>query len=267
MTRVLSFGAGVQTVALAAMACLDEIERPDYAVFADPMWEKRATMEYLGWFIPWATERGLRIISTSKGNIRADALNSGKRFASMPLWTETGYLVHQGKEKGALRRQCTNEYKIDPVNRIIRAEAGLKPRQHWKGDPVELWLGISLDEFAMRGNESRDAWVRLRYPLVERKMTRGSCVEWLKAHDLPVPPKSACVGCPFTDNPSWLRLKTESPEEFEAACNFDDAIRKSRVAIKNPVYLHPSLKPLREANLGEAQADFFVNECAGRCRT
>lgn len=265
--KVLSFGCGVQTVALAAMACLDAIERPDFAVFADTQWEKKSTLEYLGWFVPWAAERGLRIITTSKGNIRADALNATRRFASMPLWTETGFLVHKGKEKGGLKRQCTNEYKIDPVNKVIRFAAGLKPRQRWKGAPVDLWLGISLDEFAARGNQSRDKWVKLVYPLVDLRMTRGDCVEWMKAHDVPVPPKSACIGCPFTDNPSWLRLKLESPEEFEAACNFDDAIRRSRVADRNPVYLHPSLKPLRDANLGEAQTELFNNECAGRCGT
>ena len=263
--KVLSFGCGVQTVALAAMACLDEIERPDFAVFADTQWEKKATSDYLGWFVPWAAERGIRIITTTKGDIRSDALDPHKRFASMPLWTETGFLIHNGKDKGALRRQCTNEYKIDPVNKIIRQEAGLKPRMRWRGAPVELWLGISVDEFAMRGKESRDAWIKFRYPLVEKRMSRGDCVEWLTAHGIPVPPKSACIGCPFTDNPSWRRLKNESPEEFENACKFDDAIRRARASIRNPVYLHQSLKPLREANLNEDQPDFFVNECAGRC--
>src|SRR3990167_6923163 len=152
--KVLSFGGGVQTVALAAMACLDNIERPDFAVFADTQWEKRATTEYLGWFIPWAKERGLRIITTSKGSIRADALNPYKQFASMPLWTETGFLVHKGKERGMLRRQCTNEYKIDPVNRVIRKEFGIGPRNKWRGNPCELWLGISLEEYAARGRDS-----------------------------------------------------------------------------------------------------------------
>lgn len=264
---VLSFGGGVQTVALAAMACLDKIARPDLVVFSDTQWEKKSTMQYLSWFIPWAKAHGMEIVTTTKGNIRADALNSKKRFASMPLWTETGYLVHNGKEKGGLRRQCTNEYKIEPVNRVIRSFAGLKPRQRWKGSPVNLQLGISIDEYAMRGKASPEKWIKLCYPLVDLGMTRGDCVEWLKTNNIEVPPKSACLGCPFTDNPSWMRLKIESPEEFEAACNFDDAVRRSRVADRNPVYLHPSLKPLREADLGEAQSDFFMNECAGRCRT
>lgn len=199
--RVLSFGGGVQTVVLAAMAALDEIERPDFAVFADPQWEKRATYAYLAWFIPWCAERGLRIITTTKGNLRADALDNSKRFASMPLWTETGFLVHRGKEKGALRRQCTNEYKIDPVNKVIRREAGIGPGQRWKGEPVELQLGISLDEFAARGNMSRDAWVRFTYPLVDKRMTRGDCLEWLKRHDMAPPPQVSLHRLPLHRQP------------------------------------------------------------------
>ena len=264
--KVLSFGGGVQTVALAAMACLDNIERPDFAVFADTQWEKRATTEYLGWFIPWAKERGLRIITTSKGSIRADALNPYKQFASMPLWTETGFLVHKVKERGMLRRQCTNEYKIDPVNRVIRREFGIGPRKKWRGNPCELWLGISLDEYAARGRDSMDTWIKFRYPLVDLRMNRGDCEEWLKAHGLAVPPKSACVGCPYTNNQSWRWLKSNSPEEFEEACRFDEEVRNTRVGVRNPVYLHPSQKPLRWADIGESQPDFFVNECAGRCR-
>lgn len=264
--KVLSFGGGVQTVTLAAMACLDEIERPDFAVFADTQWEKQGTIEYLAWFIPWCAERGLEIITSTKGNIRADALNPSRRFASMPLWTETGYLVHKGKERGALKRQCTNEYKIEVVRKVIRQRSGLKFRQRWKGAPCEEWLGITLDEVE-RMTESAEAWVRLTYPLIDKRMTRGDCIEWLKKRGIPVPPKSACVGCPFTDNGHWRAMKADSHEEFAAACNFDDAIRRAGPGVLHPVYIHPSLVPLREANLDEAQPDFFMNECAGRCRT
>lgn len=264
--KVLSFGSGVQTVTLAAMSAIGEIERPDLVVFSDTQWEGAGTYGYYDSFTAWLLDAGLKVVRTTGGSIRADALNPTKRFASMPLWTETGFLTHRGKEKGALRRQCTREYKIDPVNRVIRKEAGLKARQHWKGDPVELWLGISLDEVE-RMTESPDAWIRLRYPLIERRMRRGDCIEWLNRHSIAVPPKSACIGCPFHDNATWMDMKANRPAEFEDACQFDEAIRRSRVSFRNPVYLHPSLKPLREADLGEKQPDFFVNECAGRCRT
>ena len=266
--KVLSFGGGVQTVTIAAMCCLDEFERPDHVVFSDTQWETKATYAYLEWFSAWAMQRGMEILRTTAGNIRSDALDPGKRFASMPLFTETGQLMPSGKkEDGRIRRQCTREYKVDPVNRVIRGLAGLKSRQRWKGDPCELWLGISTDEAAMRVKDNREKWIKNRWPLIELNMRRGGCVEWLRRHGVPVPPKSACIGCPNHNNPYWLALKRDSPEEWASACNFDDAIRKHRVSLRNAVYLHRSLVPLREANINEDQPDMFENECEGFCGT
>lgn len=37
--RILSLGAGVQSSTLALMAEHGEIEKPDYAIFADTGWE------------------------------------------------------------------------------------------------------------------------------------------------------------------------------------------------------------------------------------
>ena len=41
--KVLSFGGGVQSVTIAHMCINGDLPRPDYAIFADPMWESRAT--------------------------------------------------------------------------------------------------------------------------------------------------------------------------------------------------------------------------------
>lgn len=261
--KVLSFGCGVQTVTLAAMSCLGELETPDYAVFADTQWETESTYYYMNYFIEWVAGR-LEIHKVTAGNIRADALDQEKRFASIPLYTETGMLISKGKEDGRLRRQCTREYKISPVQKLIRQKSGLGFGEHWRGEPVELWLGISLDE-VIRMKESRDRWIKNRWPLIEKRMTRGDCIEWLKSHGLKVPPKSACIGCPFHSNSYWRKLKTESPEEWKGVCNFDDVIRTTRVALRNPVYLHRTLRPLRDANIDEDQVDMFGNECEGYC--
>jgi len=258
--KILSFGGGVQTVTLAAMASLDEIERPDFAVFADTQWESRATYAYLHWFTRWAKERGLDIIHVTGGNIRDDALNVGKGFASMPLWTKG-----KGGSMVPLRRQCTREYKITVVQRAIRLKAGLNHGQRWKGDPCEVWLGISLEE-VMRMKESLDKWVRIRWPLIERRMTRGDCVEWLRRRAIQVPPKSACIGCPYHSDDFWRSLKRDNPAEWEDACSFDEAIRHARVSIRTPAFLHRSGLPLREVPLDQT-GSLFGEECAGFCGT
>ncbi|MDI6809951.1 MAG: hypothetical protein QME66_13445 [Candidatus Eisenbacteria bacterium] len=256
--KVLSFGAGVQTVTLATISCLSDFERPDFAIFADTGWESTATYAYLDTFTEWARIRGMEIVRSARGNIRRDALDPSHRFASMPLFTS------MSGETGMLRRQCTREYKIDVVQKIIRARAGLQPGQHWKGEPCELWLGISLDE-VVRMKENRDKWIVNRWPLVEKRMTRGSCIEYLKAHGLPVPPKSACIGCPYHDDGAWLDMKKNRQKEFEDVCDFDDKIRRTQPGVKSPVFLHRSLAPLRDADLGQNQGDLFAEECEGHC--
>ena len=252
----------MQTVTLATMCAFGDFEMPDFAVFADTGWETQSTYEYLKTFIPWAQSNGLKILTVSKGNIREDALSTSKRFVSMPLWTKNGM------QKGALRRQCTNEYKIQVVQKTIRQEACLKKYERWKGDPAEVWIGISTNE-AQRMSDSREKWIINRWPLIEKRMNRHDCEKYLEAHGIPIPPKSACIGCPFHDNVYWRRLKAESPKEWADAVEFDDLIRGTvkhrNKQMTGDVFLHPTLKPLGEANLDENQVDLFMNDCKGFC--
>ena len=266
-------GFGVQSVTIAAMSCHGDLPRPDFAVFADPKWEGARTYAYAKTFTQWAAARGLKIITVSGGNIAADALDPNKRWASMPLWT-----IGKDGKPAMLRRQCTREYKVSVVARAIRQEIGLRPRQRSKS-PVTVWLGISLDEIR-RIKPSRIGWLRNAWPLVgmfqgenraihsdanPRTIRRSDCVEYLKAHGIPVPPKSACIGCPYRSDRGWAYQKKHRPDEFAAACAFDGAIRNTRVAVRNPVYLHRSLVPLREANFGVDHPDMFDDECEGYC--
>jgi hypothetical protein len=267
-------GFGVQSVTVAAMACLGDLPRPDFAVFADPQWEGARTYSYARWFTAWAAERGLRIITAkSPSHIAVDALDAKKRWASMPLWT----LGKDGKP-AMLRRQCTREYKIQVVARTIRQELGLQPRQRVKV-PVTVWLGISLDEVT-RIKPSRIGWLRNAWPLVgmyegekravhsdpaPRAIRRSDCVEYLRAKGIPVPPKSACIGCPYRSDRGWAYMKKHRADEFSAACSFDNNVRRVRPGVRSPVYLHRSLTPLETVNFGEDHPDMFDDECEGYC--
>ena len=251
---ILSYGGGVQTVTIATMCCLGDYPMPDVAIFADPQWETQSTYDYTKWFKEWMKERGLNLIETTKGNIRSEALSVGKRIASLPVYTEPS---------GMMIRQCTNEYKIQPVIQAVRKFCGVGKGERMK-QKVNLWLGISCDE-ASRMKPSRTPWMTNIYPLIEKGMNRSDCLAYLTRKGVPHPPKSACIGCPFHSDHYWLALKRNSPKEWEDACQFDDAIRKHRVSIKAKVYLHRSMKPLRDVYLAEDQMDFFQNECEGHC--
>lgn len=256
--KVLSFGGGVQTVTMAVMACKGHLPMPDVAIFADPQWETKSTYAYIAQFEGYMKAHGLKFVKATRGNIRANALD-GKRWASMPLYTTS-----ESGKKGMLRRQCTNDFKVQVVYKEVRNQMGLKRFERVKGKH-EMWLGISIDE-ASRMKPSRVKWCVNKYPLIDKSMSRDDCLVYLRKNGIEIPPKSACIGCPFHSDSYWKALKKNSPEEFEDACSFDDAIRDStKKGIKSPVYLHAQRKPLRNIKFEHGQMDAFENECEGHC--
>jgi hypothetical protein len=263
--RILSLGAGVQSTTLALMAAHGEIgPMPDLAIFADTGAEPEPTYEYLRWL----TSPGILPFPTkivSAGNIRDDILQglntTGHRFASIPFFT-----LYKGKA-GMARRQCTKEYKLQPIRREVSRLVGSKKR----AGAVEMWIGISLDE-VIRMKPSRVKYIEHRWPLIEKRMTRSDCLSWIERKGYPRPPKSACTFCPYRSNENWIHMKETDPASFEDAVRVDHAIRANKAEgakLRAEPYLHRSLKPLDQVDLRSAselgQGDLFGNDCEGMC--
>lgn len=269
--EVLSLGAGVQSSYILLASCLGEMPKLDHAIFADTGWEPAEVYAWLAWLRAFAEERGVEVHVVGNRSLKSDALRSqvrgrkdeGRRWASLPYFVET-----DGKEdEGQIRRQCTKEYKIEPINRFIRAELlGLAPRQRAPVGAVRQWFGISFDEWhRMRTSDVK--WRTHFYPLVETKTTRHACLDWLYRQGFRPPQRSACIGCPYHSDAEWRRMKLEQPAEFEDACQFDEAIRHMG-GMRGRVYLHRSLMPLREVDLrtdfDKGQLPLFQSpECDG----
>lgn len=263
--RVLSFGAGVQSSALLMMAMHREIgPMPDAVIFADTGFEPRQVYEHLDWCeaeVARLTNGQVAFHRVSAGNIRDDHLaglnTTGQRFASMPLYTRGG--------DGAGRRQCTKEYKIEPITKQVRALLGVgRGKRVPRGVVVEQWMGISTDEI-QRVKASRDKWCVHRYPLIEAGMNRGDCRAWW-GRRYPEKPlvKSACIACPFHNNAAWRDMKRNDPESFGAAVEFDEAIRDQGSTLKGmreQQYVHRSGVPLAEADLGDDQTGEMFDVC------
>lgn len=255
--RILSLGAGVQSSTLALMAEHGEIEKPDYAIFADTGWEPKHCYDWLDWL---ETQLSYPVIRVQKGNIRDDlleTLSSAKRFASIPFFVDGGLG----------RRQCTNEYKIQPLQKKCRELLGYKPRQRIPINSIEMLIGISLDEH-QRMKPSREKWIVNRWPLIELNMTRSDCLQWMSKHGYPQPPKSSCIGCPFHSNAHWRDMKKNTPDEWNEAVYIDHQLRANGIRgnMKHEEYMHRSLTPLRVANIGDEKTiDLFNNECEGMC--
>jgi hypothetical protein len=277
--RILSLGAGVQSSTVLLMSCVGELPKLGAAIFADTGWEPRAVYEHLEWLETEAEKASIPVYRVSAGDLRADALRShghesagateageddpaGTRAASLPLYTRNA-----DGTVGAIKRQCTSEYKVAPVEKQIRLLLGLKPRQPWPKTPaVELWFGITCDE-ARRMRLPGCGWKTHEYPLVEKRMVRHGCVLWTDARGFRRAPRSACKGCPFHSNAEWRAIQ-DDPEDWADVVAFDEAIR-SKGGMRGEMFLHRSGVPLVQLALSSpeerGQQSLFDGECLGYC--
>lgn len=239
--RVLSWGVGTQSTALAAMSAVGAFDLPklDVVITADTGWERQATYTARRFYEKWLAERGCRVEVVSAGNIRQEG---SEEHIHIPFFTETG---------APLRRQCTRHFKIRPIRRRVRELLGYPASTppHPPAGAVEQWLGISLDEY-QRMKSSRVAFVKHRFPLVELRLTRQDCIDWLEAQGLPVPIKSACVGCPFRVASEWVTMQQDSPAEWQDAVSFDgeNPLAARAGSSADRLYLWRGSLPLTQVN-------------------
>lgn len=259
--RVLSLGAGVQSTTMALMCNEGLILPPDCAIFADTQSEPPAIYKHLEWL---ESVLQFPLYRVTAGNLEQDLRDAGKsiRLASIPFYTSSS------TGGGMMRRQCTREYKIAPIEKKIRELLGLPYRARMK-QTVLLYIGISLDEI-MRVKINPNKHIKNKYPLIELKMTRYDCINWLLDKGYSVPPKSACYFCPYTDDARWREMKLNDPETFKSATDIDELLRnKDFNKIQEKLYLHRSMKPLIDIDFSNAeglgQMSLFQDECEGMC--
>ncbi len=276
--KIISLGLGVQSTAMYYMSCMGELPRCDYAIFADLGKEKKKTIQYLKYLQGWQKENnGIPIIVIRAKNLYKDLLNSenltGQRFSSIPAFTK-----NEDNSVGMLRRQCTNEYKIEQVDKAIRNILNVKVilRQQ-----IEIWKGISLEEIE-RLSVPNTNWKIHVYPFCKYRVTtkdtnklsfgilrtRNDIINWYAFNNLPIPPKSSCVFCPYQSDAAWYDMKINEPSDFKAAVRVDKAIRNStKKGILSQAFLHDSCKPLDEIEFNAGLPDLWHGECSGACHT
>ncbi len=293
MKRVLNLGAGTQSSVVLLMMERGELPRADVALFADTGWEPREVYEHLEWL---KDRTSIPIATVSRGNIYDDAMNSRwqgrrlQRWASMPLYVLTTQRLHTPGEtlfgrddaeyvldldrpqQGKIKRQCTSEYKVEPIERYIKTVVlGLADRGRWPTEPeVVQVFGLSGDE--MSRVRQPPLWATFEYPLIfDLRWPRWKVIEWAEKH---YPdhrfPRSACVGCPYHSNAEWRWIKDNDPEGWAEAIALDRKLRNEG-RTRGTVYLHRSCVPLEDANLDERDTnqtylrDGMANECIGMC--
>ncbi len=206
--KVISWGRGLQSTVMAVMSALGHLPKVDAVIASDTHWERAATYEVSDFYKKWLEDRGVPVYIIDGGDVRAEGV---ERSVCVPFWTKNG---------GPLRRSCTKHFKIEPVRRAIRDIFNLPYIP--KPGAIETWLGFTLDEWG-RMKHSRVKFIKNVFPLIyTARVDRGDCIAYLEDLGLPVPVKSACIGCPYRKASEFLEL----PDfELSEAVSFDDKNR------------------------------------------
>lgn len=207
MKKILSFGGGLQTTALAILIVQGKLE-VDEIVFADTGAEKPETYWYMENYIsPMLTE--IKMPFTVVRNIQPSRCGG--------LYE---YCWHTQNIPSIYQRHCTDHYKIRPI------------RKHIGKDGVELLIGFSLDE-SYRARKKGNQREGRRFPLIEKGMTADDCRNIIREYGFPLPIKSSCYFCQFQHPVEWNWLKTNHPDLFQKALALEARYHKRKPQHKN----------------------------------
>lgn len=254
--------------------------RLDGAIFADTQAEPESVYRWLDTLEGFvkAAPYPFPIHRVTAGSLETDTLRlrtSGKTGQKYVRALVPAFFANPETRsgRGLLGRKCTAEYKVRRLKIAQRKLAKVPNARKGVARAVSVitYVGISWDE-VHRMKASEDDWNEIRWPLVDRKMTRDDCKDWMFVMGYPEPPRSACYFCPFHSDGEWLRLKHHEPAEFQKAVEFDAKLRNlaqqatGSAKLAGDVFLHSSLKPLDQVEFKDEDfRDQFGNECTGLC--
>ena len=263
--RILAMGGGIQTTALMLMALEGILNpAPDGTMFIDLGWESSKTYENLRQLQRMAEAKGHPFKWVKGESIFEDLLAAsfGQKMARTPPF----FLKNQHGKRAQIGRDCTSHYKAERMAHEIRKMLGYPAGKTVSGR-VEVMLGISTDEAHRLNNNSKYTWIDNRFPLIDLNMSREDCEAFIASRNFEIPPKSACLGCPYRPNAEWKEMKENRPEEFKQVVFIDNAIRRGINKIKDPLFIHQTLKPISEVDFDGSRKDGFGNDCSGMCAT
>lgn len=232
----LSLGWGIQSFTLGAMSALGELPPVDYAIHADTTWETAETYKFAAQWTPWLEDHGVNVVTVTAPNTGVIRHYSSEAKGNYKGVAIPAFTLGRNNKRGQVRRQCTEDWKIKPIRRFLQRVRGK--------ETVDQWLGISVDEIE-RAGVSQVKYIRHVYPLLDLGMTRADCADWLVKNNLPIPPKSACVFCPFHNRRAWAEQKRAGGSDWEISLQVDQLIRDARPP--NDLFVHPDRVPLAEA--------------------
>lgn len=287
--RIYSDGAGTQSIAVMVLQARGLLPNPyDAFIFANVGndSENPATIDYRQkYVIPFAEKYGLVLIERQKlykgkPQTLLTALNDSNRTIAIPVYFGSG---------GKGNRKCTQDWKVEVVNRYLKMEHKPKPTH------VEMGIGFSSEEggriwqkypgwhdYNMNRDKKTRQWVKgkkigfnrkFEYPLVDLQMTKADCIKLVVDEFGEQPPGSLCWFCPFTKVQEHNRRRAAGSPLFDASVALENRLNekyaelnRTTVNPSNAIYLTALHVPLAEIPEQLTLWDEYL-ETDGQCDT
>lgn len=253
--KILSCGSGMQSTALALMAC-ENAKKPethsavpvyDAIIFCDlgnePEWVYKQTD-----FIAEACKNaGIPFYVLDSPMYEDLTSNYGKRrVVSVPFWA-----INEDGKKSKMPRNCTLEYKVNLITKFVRWELlGYKKGQRTKPEDInahEMHMGFSYEE-RKRCRENPHKLFVNKFPLVEMKLERKDNYAYIRDVWGLETKASACNICPFHRNYFFNYLKDHNKKDYESVLAFDEILETEtkNTKIKGQLFISRSRKRVKD---------------------
>lgn len=216
MEKVLAFGGGLQTTALAILISERKIE-VDALIFADTGGEKPETYYYIDNYIkPLMASCSIEFLIVSHQETLYDYCWRRQDIPSIK-W-----------------RWCTDRFKVRPIHKVAK-------------DAVQ-YIGFSTDEAHRAERHFARVKVKREFPLIDMGLSATDCHRIISNYGWPRPVKSSCFFCCYSRMADWIWLKNYHRELFQKAFELEENWYKKRPMSRDKAGLlqGQSLKRLAE---------------------
>lgn len=281
--NILSFGAGMQSTALALMSCENAMAEQngksfphptipiyDCVVFCDLGLEPNWVLAQMEFVRRACIEAGIRFEKIDT-HLYQDLIEyyGRKRTAAIPWWTKSP----EGKEGKISRRACTMDYKIEAVAKFARWNVlGYRKGQRTRKEDLnahEMHIGFSVEEQSRIKTDGpcNPLFVK-RYPLVELGLDRAANYAYIRDVWGLKTKASACLFCPYHQNYFFQYIKENEPEHYKQLLEVDSILeeRPPYYPMRVDFFISRSWKRIRELtpeDCNDAQYFPYCNHCTG----
>lgn len=271
--KVLAFGAGMQSTALALMSCENAAAKKHGKKLPHPMVPIYDIVIYcnLGLEPIWVKNQADFVCrACNNAGIPYEELDAPlyqdlmrdfgkKRVVSIPWWT-----IDENGHKSKFPRNCTLDYKIQMILKYVRwVLLGYRKGQRLRDEDRkahEMHLGFSFEE-KKRCKENPNPMFVNKFPLVDMKLDRKDSYTYNREVWGLDTKASACCFCPFHRNYFFAYLKQNEPSTYEKLLAVDILLEENspKPPTQSKLYISRSRKRLSELTSENCNdAEYFL---------